>query len=63
MKSLSYTVVSIETTREQLANYFEEYARSIGFDGKQARQFFANNVDFTFSHTEALISEMDQKSN
>lgn len=46
-------VVDVETTREQLANYFEEYANSLGFNGADAKSFLEENVDFTFDVKEA----------
>lgn len=45
--------VDVETTKEQLANYFEEYANYLGFNGQEARNFFEGKVDFTFHVQEA----------
>lgn len=51
--------VDVDTTQEQLADYFQEYANNLGFDGEAAKQFFAEKVVFTFNPKEAFAQYND----
>lgn len=46
--------VDVDTTQKQLADYFQEYADNLGFDGEAAKQFFEEKVVFTFDPKEAF---------
>ncbi|MBI2594324.1 hypothetical protein HYW39_01350 [Candidatus Curtissbacteria bacterium] len=39
----------VSTSRRQFGDFFKEYAYFLGFNGNEAKQFFDNNVNLTFS--------------